>query len=98
MRMTLGEVLPPAPLNRFVYFFTNMQSGHEHYKGLPEAQLARYDAIPEFPCGGCNGRNSNGYVNGLIRATAGTPAARAGFRFDALTGWEYPVEAHYFGR
>jgi hypothetical protein len=98
MRMTLGEVLPPTPQSRFVYFFTNMQSAHEHYKGLPDAQLARYDAVPEFPCGGCNGRNSNGYVNGLILASRGTPRGRAGFSFDALTGWEYPVEAHYFGR
>jgi hypothetical protein len=75
-----------------------MQSAHEHYKNLPEANLAKYDAVPEFPCGGCNGRNSNGYINGLILATNGQPSAKSGFNFNGLTGWEYPVEAHYFGR
>jgi hypothetical protein len=98
MRMTVGEVLPPAPQSRFVYFFTDMQSAHEYYKALPMASQAQYDAIPEIPCGGCNGRNSNGYTNGLILATRGQPSAAPGFVFNGLTGWEYPVEAHYFGR
>lgn len=98
MRMTLGEAVPPAPQTPFIYFFTGMQSAHEHYKDLPAAGLVRYDAVPEFPCAGCNGRNSNGYTSGLILATNGQPRANAGFNFNGLTGWEYPVEAHYFGR
>ena len=79
-------------------FLTDMLAAHNHYRNLPDAQKARYDAIPEFPCGGCNGRNSNGYVNGLIGATNGRARSAVGFNFDQLTGWEYPVEAHYFGR
>ena len=98
MRMTVGEAVPPGMQDRLSYFFADMQSAHEHYKDLPLAGQVRYDAIPEIPCGGCNGRNSNGYINGLILATNGQARSISGFHFNALTGWEYPVEAHYFGR
>jgi len=98
MRMTLGEVSPPAAETNFSYFFVNMLSAHDHYRALPESGTAVYDAIPEIPCGGCNGRNSNGYVHGLIAATGGQPVPAAGINLNGLTGWEYPVEAYYFGR
>ena len=98
MRMTIGEALPPGGESKFSYFFVNMLSAHDHYRSLPRASMARYDAIPEVPCGGCDGRNSNGYVHGLISATFGQPQAAPGFLFHGLTGWEYPVESYYFGR
>ena len=98
MRFTIGEVIPPASQSRAVYFFGDLKSAHDHYRNLPDSSKSAYDAIPEFPCGGCNGRNSNGYTNGLSRATNGRPDAVPGFNFDNIIGWEYPVEAHYFGR
>lgn len=98
MRMTLGEVTPPGSQTNFNYFFVDMLSAHDHYRALPYADTAPYDAIPEIPCGGCSGRNSNGYVHGLIAATHGQPVPAQGIILNGLTGWEYPVEAHYFGR
>ena len=98
MRFTLGEARPPGGESNFSYFFVNLLSAHDHYRGLPDSAKAAYDAIPEIPCPGCNGRNSNGYVNGLIRATQGSAVAYNSLDFTDIVGWEFPVERHYFGR
>jgi hypothetical protein len=99
MRFTLGSVTPPGNGSRYTYFFGSVVPAHEHYRKLPLSQVAPYDAVPELPpCRSCRGRNSNGYVNGLVRATGGRAIAAPQIDLDDLTGWEYPVEASYFGR
>ncbi len=99
MRMTLGTVIPANNGARYAYYFGDIVPAHEHYRDLPNASKAPYDAIPEVPsCLSCPGRNSNGYISGLIAATKGQPSVDPGFNLNGLTGWEYPVEAHYFGR
>jgi hypothetical protein len=98
MRFTLGSVTPPGNAARYAYFFGKVVPAHEHYRSLPLTQVAPYDAVPELPpCRSCRGRNSNGYVNGLIRASGGRAVAAPQVDLDDLTGWEYPVEASYFG-
>jgi len=101
MRFTLGTVTPPSPNSAYSYFFGNLVPAHSHYAALPLDQKAPYDTIPELPpCPWCKGRNSNGYVSGLIGATKGQPfIERQSIYYDLskLVGWEYPVEASYFG-
>lgn len=98
MRFTLGTVTPPSGFSSYSHFFADMVPAHERYRARPFESLVTYDAIPELPpCGGCAGRNSNGYVNGLIRATGGTAIPLPPLDFDDMFGWEYPVEPVYFG-
>ena len=49
-----------------------------------------YDFFP----GAANGYNSNGYTNGLIRATGGS----ASVNFNNYVGGARPVPANYFAR
>ncbi len=101
MRFTLGTVTPPEPHTPAIYFLGDLMSAHDHYRKLPNDRKAPYDAIPEIPwCPWCKGRNSNGYVSGIIAATKGKPHVEKGSEFydlSKLTGWEYPVAASYFG-
>ena len=99
MRFTLGTVRPPTGFSPYSHFVVDLVPAHERYRRRPFSQLPDYDAIPEIPpCGGCAGRNSNGYVNGLIRAAGGRPRALPPLRFNDLFGWEFPVEPFYFGK
>ena len=99
MRFTLGTVRPPTGFSSYSHFLVDIVPAHDRFRRLSFAQLPNYDAIPELPpCGGCAGRNSNGYVNGLIRATGGTAQALPPLRFNDMFGWEFPVESFYFGR
>jgi hypothetical protein len=99
MRFTLGTVIPPTGVTAYSHFFTNILPAHAHYRALPLSSLPDYDAIPELPpCGGCAGRNSNGYVHGLVSASGGRASALPPLNFNDLVGWEYPVERYYFGR
>ncbi|HEY7672751.1 MAG TPA: hypothetical protein VIC71_11080, partial [Gammaproteobacteria bacterium] len=101
MRLTLGWVIPPHDGPRFSYFFDGLLPAHNHYRELPFAQKAPYDALPEFPClGFCAQYNSNSYVQGLVEATEGRIIPMAPFLkdFDDLVGGGSPVPASYFGR
>jgi len=102
MRFTIGTVTPPQFESPGAYFTTDLMSAHNYYRKLPNGEKAPYDAIPELPwCPWCKGRNSNGYVSGIIAATGGHPQVEMGSEYadlSALTGWEYPVEPSYFGR
>jgi hypothetical protein len=102
MQLVLGTAESDFAQPAYTYFFTGLVPAHEHYRTLPDSLRAPYDAIPELPpCSSCPGRNSNGYINGLLRATNGHPVISHRsiyYDLDRLTGWEYPVEAYYFGR
>jgi hypothetical protein len=101
MRLTLGWVIPPHNGPRATYWFNEVVSAHNHYRQLPLAQKAPYDAIPELPCFAiCTDYNSNSYVQGLVEATGGRIIAMAPFLgdFDDLIGGGSPVPASYFGR
>jgi hypothetical protein len=100
-RLTLGWVIPPHDGPRVTYWFNEILPAHDYYRQLPLAQKAPYDALPEIPCFAiCTDYNSNGYVRGLVEATAGHIIPMAPFLedFDDLFGGGSPVPASYFGR
>jgi hypothetical protein len=100
-QLTLGWVIPPGNGPRSTYWFNEVLPAHNHYRQLPLAQKAPYDAMPEYPCLGlCAHYNSNSYVQGLIEGTGGDIIPKAPFLedFDDLVGGGSPLPASYFGR
>ena len=81
MMMTLGWV--SSSLGAPVYWSRLVAADANYDDNLP------YDAVPSA---GAGGYNSNGYTNGLIRATAGVPS----IDMTRFVGGEKPVPASAF--